>query len=517
MTSVSRLLGRTFALTNAFFFAVTGLLLSGCGRSSQSSASVDAADESERTALSRQTSIDNAKLAQQIPFRAPREFIPRASLSTTNTASPEYIREWNWFSTVADYQRIGRTNAAWDADALDALERYCDVRLVVQDSAALAAMQKRSGDAAAKAIAAKCDDPLIEYIHIRYILSQRNTTPLQIGELYATCAEHFEQTDYASIRKLYPELRAAEYMTRALGRSTNASPRLTAMERAMIQHFNDALHDPKMPPSEAAELAIQVWDAAKPTAIGRRDFEKILLPILDARWRDHSFSHLVAGRFYIEKAWRLRGNGYANTVSEAGWQGFNDSLEKARASLERAWALDKTNADIPTQMITVCMGLSLHRDTMEDWFDRAMSIDPNCYDAVSAKEYFLEPKWGGSDEELIAFGRKCVATKKWGGEVPLILQKIHHSLQKYYNASEEEYFSTPEVWRDLSRSYERFFELNPTQIGWRHNYAYDAFRAGKYEVFLDQLPQFTSGTNYQFFGGKSKFDSMVRTATEKTK
>jgi hypothetical protein len=446
------------------------------------------------------------------PFQLPRLFTPRSTLKTTDATSNEYIREWNWFTTVGDYQRFGRTNPAWDAEAIEAMERYCDARVVNRAGAALDDFQKRSGEAAAKAIAEHCDDPLVKYIHIRLVLSrQPGATAAKLGELFANCADEFEKTEYSPVRKMYADLRAADLVDEALGRGTNIPPRLTALRRAMVQHLDEALHDRRMPPREAADITGQVWEVGQYSGAARFEMEKGLIPTLQSHWSNQAFSHLICGKYYIDKAWRIRGGGYGNTVTEERWKGFKDTLEKAQSEFERAWALDQTNVEAPIQMITVCMGLSSPRETMEKWFERAMAIAPNSYEAVEAKE------WLGSAEEVIAFGRECVASKKWGGNVPLILQEIHHSLQNYYNAPEAKYFSSPEVWRDVSSSYERYFELHPNNVGWRFDYAFDAYRAGQYKVFLEQLPKFTTGTNYTFFGGKEKFDEMVQTAMAKAK
>ena len=58
---------------------------------------------------------------------------------------------------------------------------------------------------------------------------------------------------------------------------------------------------------------------------------------------------------------------------------------------------------------------------MEVWFNRAMALDTNNFDACMSKMQFLYPRWNGSREDMIAFGRECVASTKWGGGVPLTL------------------------------------------------------------------------------------------------
>jgi hypothetical protein len=313
--------------------------------------------------------------------------------------------------------------------------------------------------------------------------------------------------DYASIRKAWADVRAAEAIKTETGDSAKVPPRLTAFRRAAVHRVNEALHDPSMPPREAAEIIKVAWAMAKTSTVGRYDVEGVLMPTLEKLWSKHGFSYWLRGRFYIDKAWRERGNGYADSVTEKGWKGFEEDLEIAERTLIKGWEADPTEIDIPIAMITVCMGRSHQRSDMEVWFNRAMKLNPNSYEAVSAKEYYLEPKWLGSDQQLLDFGRECVENKEWGGHVPLILRDTHNNLQKYYKINEVEYYARGYVWHDIQSSYERFFEINPDGVGHRHNYAADAYRSAKYKIFLEQLPRFTAlhnGHELHFFRWKRK-------------
>jgi hypothetical protein len=39
-----------------------------------------------------------------------------------------------------------------------------------------------------------------------------------------------------------------------------------------------------------------------------------------------------------------------------------------------------------------------------------------------------------------------------------------------------------------------------------------AYQSQQYKTFLEQLPLFTSGTNYAYFGWRKKFESMIQNA-----
>jgi hypothetical protein len=153
---------------------------------------------------------------------------------------------------------------------------------------------------------------------------------------------------------------------------------------------------------------------------------------------------------------------------------------------------------------------------MELWFGRAMALDPAGYDAARAKAWYLQPKWHGSEDETIAFGRECVKSTEWKGRVPLILWQAHTMLaDDRASGLKDAHWTRPGVWADVRDSFERFFELNPQATGWRHNYALYAFKCGAFDQFLDLVPQL-GRIHHAFFGGETRFQEMIAEAEQKT-
>jgi hypothetical protein len=153
---------------------------------------------------------------------------------------------------------------------------------------------------------------------------------------------------------------------------------------------------------------------------------------------------------------------------------------------------------------------------MELWFQRAMKADPNDYDACDAKLLYLEPKWYGSVADMLEFGRKCVQNEQWGGHVPLILMDAHSAIEQQFTADVAEkadYWKQTQVWTDLNSAFERFFELNPNEISWYHNYAWYAYQADQWATLNKLIPKL-GPVNYDYFGGRDKFEEMVRQAKQ---
>jgi hypothetical protein len=242
------------------------------------------------------------------------------------------------------------------------------------------------------------------------------------------------------------------------------------LRRAAMSDIMYALGDKSMPVEEvwdAVELLIQtVSDNSKelPDA-----WNQIQGPLFQ-NWPDAAVSYMIQGQFYYQFAWKARGNATADKVTEAGWKTFREDLAVAETAYRKAW-----------------------------------DLNPH------------DPKWNGTPEDMIAFGKECVASKKWGGDVPLTLTEARRAIAMDLPRDvQAEYWRMPEVWSDIQASYERYFELHPnagSKI--RYPYAWYAFRCGKMEDFTYQvkLIRDADGTVVSnYFGGDEVFNKLVEKA-----
>lgn len=433
--------------------------------------------------------------------------------AASDLKSAEYKKNW-WRSAVVDeYRRCGKTNAAWDAIVISAIEDLSELILHDDVDSVAAGLMERIGEKAKKASDLGCDDALLGYFKLRY--GKGRDSDKYFSELfygYVACAEALDKTEYHPMRKVYANFHACKFTL-----NTNPPlPQTADRAKALLRYSMEALQDPKLPVDDAATAAdCAVWIASH-TPDGKKQLEAQVFPILEKNWREYAFSYIAQGNYFTEEAWNARGHDYADGVTKEGWKGFEANLAKADATLRKGWEVDRTNVKLPIAMISVCMGESAPRKEMEKWFERAMKIDPNSYAAVMAKAYYLLPKWLGTPEELLSFGHECVETKEWGGEIPLALVWIHHQLRSYYRVDAEKYYTNKLVWRDFQASYDRFFQLNPKDVEKRYDYARDAYKCGQYKVFIEQVRAIGSPTDYDKFYGREKFEEMMKKAVAAT-
>ena len=429
-----------------------------------------------------------------------------------STLSPEQAKEqrltWNLKTLVEAYEKAGHTSPKWDEPAKRALTEFARTRSKSTESNEAWGLIISINCIAA--VDAGCDDPMIRYLHARFVTGEQRLSAKECADVLCKAATALQQSSYPDIRKFYASLRAVQQLYSAFG--TNADTQAIGSVGGGIKNYlEDAIKDKTMPLEDVYDACHEGIEIYRGT---QNLYEEIEKPLFD-RWPDRSEIWLLKGEAYIKKAWNARGGGYAYTVSDKGWEHFNERLATAEEALEHAWKLNPKDPEIARQMMTVMLGQGEGRDRMELWFDRAMVLDPNDYDACSRKLYYLEPKWYGSREAMLDFGRECVQNTNWAGRVPLVLVDAHWNFCRGYIDKSEQtnYWKQPDVWAEIKSAYDRFFQLNTNTVGYYEYYAWYAYQAGQWDVLNELIPKLGPETYYHF-GGKDEFDKIVRLAKE---
>lgn len=432
------------------------------------------------------------------------------------TLSPEQAKEqrltWNLKTLVEAYEKAGHTNPKWDEPAKRALTEFARSRSQCTESNEAWTLIIFTN--CITATDAGCDDPMIRYLYIRFCMNQANSAQAFTDAYYQT-AKDMQKSMYPPVRKFYAAARALDQIFSTYGTNTANQPIWREITPLIGQNIEAALNDKTMSAREAYEIANKALSLmCGDTNQYQRAYdcvEKIML----GNWPNDYTIWLLKGRAFTDMAWHARGSGWAYTVSDKGWKHFSERLATAQEALEHAWELYPKDTEIAHQMMTVMLGQGGGRDRMELWFNRAMALDPNDYDACSKKLYYLEPKWYGSREAMLDFGRECVQNTNWAGQVPLVLADAHWNFHRGYVDKSEQtnYWMQPDVWPDIKMSYDRFFELNPEATRYYHNYAWYAYQCEQWNAFNELIPKL-GPINYDYFGGKAEFDKMVQLAKE---
>ena len=203
----------------------------------------------------------------------------------------------------------------------------------------------------------------------------------------------------------------------------------------------------------------------------------------------HPLSHvsfLVRGGFFINWAWSIRGTGFADTVSEKTWPLFNEKLNLAKKDLEKSFTINPKDPNSSRCLITVSMGLGLPEDTMEQYFQNAITACPSDFKTYIQKMMYLLPKWHGTNEKMLAFARESVSLSN---QYPClgIIQAMAFTEMQSENKQKENILGREDIWPEIEGIYKKIFERYPDNLIMQFYYAYYAGKAKKYDIALTQF------------------------------
>lgn len=396
--------------------------------------------------------------------------------------------QWARRTNLSEYERAGRKDPKWDAAVKQGIEDFADLR----GPRAEACRQFEA------AIEAGCDDPFALYLHARTLAELPGHDPVKAAQEIRKAAAGILKSDYDAPRKMMVLLRCYQI--------PGASE---APADEILKLAAEAARQPDVPPSWLIEVFQGMLEPLT-QEIGREEAYKKIFPVYQAALPASPWPLLFKGQFYVQFAWDARGGGWASTVTPEGWKGFRERLDIADQALEEAWKIDPTISAVADEMITVCLGQGGGRGRMEIWFRRALEADPDDYQVCSAKLYYLYPRWHGSHEDMIAFGRQCATGENYFAGTPFILAQAHAQVAAE-SPNPQAYLQGDEVWADVSRVFDDALVLYPT-TRLRSEYAQWAVRCGRWAAADRQFRILADHPDAAIFPDKRAYDALRQQA-----
>ncbi len=182
-----------------------------------------------------------------------------------------------------------------------------------------------------------------------------------------------------------------------------------------------------------------MYSSAVPSS--RRAFLEALLSGADI---DPWIKHMFMGRYYRDRAWDARGGGWASKVTREGWEEFGKYLPRAAAHFRRAWQLHPEYPEGAVALINIAKAGGDQQWTPRDWFYEAVRAQLDYTPAYSSLRGALQPRWGGSYEEMLTFAAECVDTNRWDTCVPNQVIDTLYAIQQE-SPDPDEFVSSPGV------------------------------------------------------------------------
>lgn len=120
-----------------------------------------------------------------------------------------------------------------------------------------------------------------------------------------------------------------------------------------------------------------------------------------------AYSECILARYLISKAWESRGSGWANSVTESGWDGFRGYKEEARECLKRALTKNPSLSPAVCAMQEI-VGSGGSNEELYQWLNLGLKIEPCNIDLYRMTLHYLQPRWGGSEDALIDFAEQLI-------------------------------------------------------------------------------------------------------------
>ena len=169
--------------------------------------------------------------------------------------------------------------------------------------------------------------------------------------------------------------------------------------------------------------------------------------------------NMLLGKMEHRLAWDARGGGFANTVTNEGWQGFSTHLAKAKENYTQAWKINPSYPEPAGEMIEIAMaGGADEGEDIRTWFDRCVNAQFDYMPAYEAMLWALRPRWGGSHEQMLEFALECAETRRYDTDVPW---EIYVAVLDIGGESRGDYASvlkSPQVYPALREMFEGYLK-----------------------------------------------------------
>ncbi|MGO1054777.1 hypothetical protein [Crossiella sp. CA198] len=134
---------------------------------------------------------------------------------------------------------------------------------------------------------------------------------------------------------------------------------------------------------------------------------------------------LLVGEARIQEAWAIRGSGSGASVGADRAKLFHSTLRRAVEPLHRSAKLLPKDAAPWVSLMPVARGLNVDREQHDDLWRKIIDRAPMLYPAHWQRLQYLAAKWGGSEEEMLAFAHGCVDKSPPGNPLVAMLPLAH--------------------------------------------------------------------------------------------
>jgi hypothetical protein len=405
-----------------------------------------------------------------------------------------------------------KKNAKWDADAIEALTAAA--QLFSNDPNRPGNEHERAWQESERAMKAGCTDALVQYVHARMYALAAQETEDEAARLMKAAAAAMDRSSYAPIYKFFAHARAAEALIGdthiQVGYVPTSPDTLTELDAAKAI-WPKVVASSDLPP-ELILGAFQTYTDARHDAKGDRKAEgTALIAALEKSPRKDAVAPLLRARLALDLGWDARGSKTADKTSAKAMETFESKLHEAEGEVKKAIAIDPASPAIAPLMLAIQLGICCE-DQSDAWFRYGLAVDPGNLSLWFDRLHHLEPRWNGSAEEMLEFGREALATKQWAARVPFVLIFAHFTLANY----DDSYYKNASVCRDVHTVYEPYLKMYPDANYERSGFASLLYKCGEYPAAQRELQSLGAQVRIGPFVERANFEKIRKDLARRT-
>jgi len=416
--------------------------------------------------------------------------------------------QWHRQTLVQAFDRVGTHHAKADEAARQALDLAA--QFYAADPARPGDAPDRLPDLLTAATGAGCHDPLVIFLQrkfgVEYGHEVEGLANLQVA---ATQLEHSAYPAYWRALALILAVNAPGELP------TQRQPAVTEQDKAQSSGLLDratallpeVLRDESIPDRPLRILVVELVRGRKRVGVDRWTAYEAILPMLTkARRPDAAVLPLIKGVVLTDYAWDARGHAYINKVPLDHQLVFETGMGQSDAALSDAITKGTTDQGVGVAMMRVVLIVGETEQESTDWFEVARKIAPGSFEPYNARRNELLPRWGGSDEALLVFGREAFRQQHWGSRAPLELVETHQWIAKG-PPEKKGYMARADVCADIKSVYDTLLAKYPGARTDRSRYARRLMTCKAWREADEQFRRLGDRPALPVFGGMEKFEA----------
>ena len=402
----------------------------------------------------------------QVPEASPRN-LDIDSLYVRNS-SPYLLAMES--AALAEYDKRNPKTALWYENGRKAVRLFV-LQQIAEDFHGEGLLME-ADTYSALAYQAGCHDPLISAVCDILVYRKRHSLKRDNLEGHLSRVDALAQSNYPAVLKAPALVIAAVNLASVYRNRAKWKDDLSEFLSHRAQYLNGALDQLEsavtagMPENIAVEQIAQIVEIIDQDSSNMNSLGEGIEPLITRIKFSPNARAAAMGNFLVSWAWTARGSGWAKDVTPEGWRLMNERLTLAAKILEEARSNSPEDIRLPLILMTVELGQGGGKYRMNQLFDDALRIEPSNYQAHSKKIYYLQPRWYGTLDDVIAFGLTCAKTKDYANKLPLVLQEGIWLLAD----QQESLFKSEKVWVLIQPIFEEYLKQFPNSVRIRTRY-----------------------------------------------